>query len=158
MPSSATATNETQRYRKSMASIVSFIRKKRIQLRQKTTFNPPENFVDIENINKGDYELSPEKLEFFYPSSKNQVNWGYTSDSMTIAAKADIKFLKERFPLKRPDASYFEEREKEALFDKRFALRFPPLFYISKFSFSKIILRVFFRAKLRLCANDIRRR
>jgi len=116
-----------------MSSIVSYIRKKRVALRKKTTFNPPENFIDIANINKGDYALSPEKLEFFYPASKDHVNWGYTSDSMTIAAKADIKFLKERFPIKRPDAGYFEEREKEALFDKRFALRFPPLVYISEF-------------------------
>ena len=132
MSASSTSTNESRQYRKSMQSVVSFIRKKRKEIRKKTTFNPPDDFVDLEKINNNDYALDPEKLNFFYPVAKTNMNWGYTSDSMTVASKADVAFLTARFPLKRPDANYFEDREKEALFDKRFALRYPPIYYISK--------------------------
>lgn len=115
-----------------MSSIIKFIRKKRKEVRERTQFNPPENFVDIAQINKSDYALNPEQLAFLYPASRQNVNWGYTSDSMTVAAKADMAFLKKRFPRIIPQLDYFEEREREALFDKRFALRFPPIYYISK--------------------------
>ena len=134
--SSSTSTNESQRYRKNMKSIISFIRKKRKEVRSKTTFQPPKDFVDLDKISNSDYALDPEKLNFFYPVAKTNMNWSYTSDSMTVASKADVTFLKARFPLKRPEPDYFEDREKEALFDKRFALRFPPIYYISKFETS----------------------
>jgi len=122
-----------------MSSIIDYIRKRRliVKQRQETRFNTNENFVNLENINKGDFSLSKDKIEFFYPVSKNHVNWGYEKDHMTIAAKADRAFLKKSFPVKRPELeTYFEEREKIALFDNRFALRFPALYYLSKlFSF-----------------------
>ena len=128
---SSTSTNESPSYRKNMSSILRFIRKKRNEFRKKRTANPPERFVDIAEINKDEYALSPEKLAFLYPASKQNINWGYTSDSMTSAAKADVAFLKKRFPKLLPNVDYFEERERQALFDHRFALRFPPIYYIS---------------------------
>ena len=128
---SSTSTNESPSYRKNMTSILRFIRKKRNEFRKKRTANPPKRFVDITEINKDEYALSPEKLAFLYPASKQNINWGYTSDSMTSAAKADVAFLKKRFPKLLPNVDYFEERERQALFDPRFALRFPPIYYIS---------------------------
>ena len=115
-----------------MASIIRFIRKKRREINKKKNYEAPEKFVDVAEINKDDYALSPEKLAFLYPASKQNINWGYTSDSMTSAAKADLAFLRRRFPKILPSVDYFEEREREALFDRRFALRFPPIYYISK--------------------------
>jgi len=158
--SSSTSTNESRQYRKNMGSVISFIRKKRKEVRSKTAFEPPEDFVDFEKINNSDYALSPEKLNFFYPVAKTNMNWGYTSDSMTVASKADVTFLKARFPLKRPGPDYFEDREKEALFDKRFALRFPPIYYISKLIkreryFNEINL---FRTGIQNSSNDLWRR
>ena len=117
----------------------SFISDKRVwrlivKQRQETRFNTNEDFVNLENINKGDFSLSKDKIEFFYPVSKNHVNWGYEKDHIAIAAKADRAFLKKSFPVKRPELeTYFEEREKIALFDNRFALRFPALYYLSKY-------------------------
>ena len=64
--SSSTSTNENLQYRKNMQSVVSFIRKKRKEIRKKTTFNPPDDFVNIDKINNSDYALDPEKLNFFY--------------------------------------------------------------------------------------------
>ena len=126
------ADDETREYRKSMSSIVAYIRKRRQVLRKKTQFNPDEKFIDIENVNNGDFSLPSDKLEFFYPASKNHINWGYEKDHMATAAAADKKYLKETFPVKLPDVeTYFEEREKIALFDKFFPLRFPALYYIS---------------------------
>jgi len=136
--------SEIQQYRNNMTSIVDYIRKRRAFIRSKTLFNPPQDFIDLENINKGDFALSPEKLEFFYPASKNHVNWGYHKDHMASVAKADKKFLQENFPVKTPDLdTYFEEREKIALFDKNFPLRFPPLYYLSKSILSIIFFRYF---------------
>lgn len=124
---------QRQQYRKGMSGIINFIRKRRKIVQERTENFPAEKFIDIENINRGDFALSKDKLEFFYPSSKNTINWGYEKDHMAIAAKSDKKYLKEHFPVKRPDLdTYFEEREKIALFDKSFPLRFPALFYLSK--------------------------
>ena len=117
-----------------MASILKFIRKKRKEVRAKKTIPPPENFVDISQINKDEFTLTPEQIEFFYPAAKQNINWNYQSDSMTSAAKADLAYLKRRFPKILPDVEYFEEREREALFDRRFALRFPAIYYISKWN------------------------
>jgi hypothetical protein len=129
------------RNRKSMSGIINFIRKRRDQVKKATIYNTREAFIDMDNINRGDFALSKEKLEFFYPSSKNQVNWGYEKDHMAIAAKADKKYLRENFPVKRPDfETYFEEREKIALQDSSFPLRFPAIFYLSKHIHYKCII------------------
>lgn len=129
--------DEIKEYRNSMSSIIDYIRKRRAIIRKRTKSLNTKNstgFVELENINNGDFALPPDKLEFFYPASKNNVNWGYGKDHMATAASDDKKFLEEMFPVKLPDLdTYFEEREKIALFDKHFPLRFPALYYISKF-------------------------
>ena len=143
------ADDETREYRKSMSSIVAYIRKRRQILRKKTQFNPDEKFIDIENVNNGDFSLPSDKLEFFYPASKNHINWGYEKDHMATAAAADKKYLKETFPVKLPDVeTYFEEREKIALFDKFFPLRFPALYYISIITKQKTHTHKKFRTKI----------
>jgi len=121
-----------QRKRQSISGIVNFIRKRRAQIGEKVGFNPNEDFADMDNINRGEFALTPTQLEFFYPSSKNQTNWGYENDHMSIAAESDKKFLRQNFPVVKPDFdTYFEEREKIALRDNNFPLRFPALFYLS---------------------------
>jgi hypothetical protein len=112
-------------------------------VREKKKTPPPENFVDISQINKAEYALTPEQIEFFYPASKQNINWSYQSDSMTSAAKADLAYLKRRFPKILPDVEYFEEREREALFDRRFALRFPAIYYISKLMVVVVVVVLF---------------
>ena len=124
--------NRAKRKRQSISGIVNFIRKRRAQIGENVEFNPNEDFVDMDNINRGDFALTPAQLEFFYPSSKNQTNWGYENDHMSIAAESDKKFLRQHFPVVKPDFdTYFEEREKIALRDNNFPLRFPALFYLS---------------------------
>ena len=58
-------TSTEHAYRKSMASILKFIRKKRKEVREKKKIPPPENFVDISQINKDEYALTPKQIEFF---------------------------------------------------------------------------------------------
>lgn len=134
---------EMREYRDNMSSIIDFIRKRRRILHKRVQFKNDDNFVNVADINKGEFALPPDKLEFFYPSSKNHINWGYEKDHMATAAYEDKQYLEKNFPVKPPDVdTYFEEREKLALIDKDFPLRFPALYYISELE--KLIKNDFF--------------
>ncbi|CAG5087402.1 Oidioi.mRNA.OKI2018_I69.PAR.g11536.t1.cds [Oikopleura dioica] len=115
-----------------MASIIDFVRRRRKETQARFATNARENFVAIKDTNNSAFALTPQQIEWFYPSAKKKINWGYGKDHMGVAARADIKFLKE-FIQKRPiPKDYFEEREKQALIATDSHLRFPPSYYIKQ--------------------------
>ncbi|CAG5101490.1 Oidioi.mRNA.OKI2018_I69.YSR.g17140.t1.cds [Oikopleura dioica] len=85
---------------------------------------------------QNDYELSPEELEWYYPASRNIINWESESDNLGEGTIADIKFLNELIPNNNKASAYpnpeeyFEPIEEECLYALDSPLQYAPIYFI----------------------------
>ncbi|CAG5101516.1 Oidioi.mRNA.OKI2018_I69.YSR.g17166.t1.cds [Oikopleura dioica] len=121
-------------FRERLSETVEYIRRQRSRYRRSVPLRPPRNPVDADE--KNDYELSPEELDWYYPASRNIINWQSESDNLGEGTKADIKFLNELIPNNNMESAYpdpeeyFEPIEEECLYALDSPLQYAPIYFI----------------------------
>jgi len=92
-----------------------------------------EQLMTLFKSQVGEFTLTPAQIEFFYPQSRNNIDFSIVDEALQPNQQSEFAFLEDLLPPIIPDESYFEEGELAALNSDDYPLRFSIQHYIRKF-------------------------
>ena len=96
---------------------------------------PMEDFMEAFRVQRPDFVLTPEQIEWFYPKSKTQEDFDFTKEALAPNVIHEQNQLRRLVPPITPADDYFEPEELDALIGKDQPLRAPTRHLISKLLF-----------------------